>query len=501
MKMYARLFLSFLFFSFSSSLIAYKNQSWCDQIRGFLYLKNHNNLLDESTSEGLPYYWNFCKRFMHSRWNLVVGAWAAIKKLWRPQSVPFYQPLWLHHIFNTYHNRSAWKIFRGNNWRNVWREKYAHPVQPLNTSKQSHVYQSMKAHISLDPGMAESTEMKRNEELCEQLKSSGDYCQEGEGKEKSGTQSIVTSDMLEMWFSQESRSHRFDEQDFTLLHNLSPNYIVFCAHFLRGRPFDSNILLPAKDLNEKKIIAGNYKIHLMPRNGDELKFIMGRLCVLAREGSFCESLACFKIFSTFNFTDNRKMMQEVLQKRSRDNAVLPIIVLYPHIGKENAQKVLTLVYEEFKTMRGLNITPRYNEKVTSLIYFAQGNGDEKGSTYASRHFEPIQQIYFKNDFEDENHQSDYYWLDNPQFERRFASIVRYLEKDTEDCCKLLQKIENFNIKKAYKGVTLAATARDLQTPRSYAFLRYCKEDQKIQEEKNLFPVARDDLDFSDFVTI
>jgi hypothetical protein len=63
------------------------------------------------------------------------------------------------------------------------------------------------------------------------------------------------------------------------------------------------------------------------------------------------------------------------------------IVIYAASGKENAQKLLNKIYAIFKYQEGLNINPRWNEKVTSLIYFAQGDGDAKKLKENAKFFE------------------------------------------------------------------------------------------------------------------
>jgi hypothetical protein len=99
-----------------------------------------------------------------------------------------------------------------------------------------------------------------------------------------------------------------------------------------------------------------YKIHLMPQTKD-INNTVARLMM-------SEEIR--------NNVGEIKLKQEL----TADQA-FPILVLYACQGKDQAQKLLDMVCGLFKGKEGLNILPRYNKRVTSLIYFAQGNGDDK----------------------------------------------------------------------------------------------------------------------------
>jgi hypothetical protein len=87
--------------------------------------------------------------------------------------------------------------------------------------------------------------------------------------------------------------------------------------------------------------------------------------------------------------------------------VRPQFVIYTE-GKENAQKIVDILYKNFEKTLGLNVTPRYNEKVTSLIYFAQGQGKDKAKY--SFLFEQPDMVYFKANV---TGQKEDYRLKNP----------------------------------------------------------------------------------------
>lgn len=139
--------------------------------------------------------------------------------------------------------------------------------------------------------------------------------------------------------------------------------------------------------------VGNYKIHLMPKTKD-IPIILSRLLEELEKNKDL-SLA-IKVVKVLYNTDD-------LYDRNKN--ILPIIVVYPAQGKQNAQKVLDVFQMLFRDIEGLNLTPRYNQKVTDLIYFAQGDGDIKMSH--PEFFEKPEMIYYKSDFvitgKDENY--------------------------------------------------------------------------------------------------
>lgn len=80
------------------------------------------------------------------------------------------------------------------------------------------------------------------------------------------------------------------------------------------------------------------------------------------------------------------------------------------MDKEAAQYVLDIVYKLFKNKSGLGITPRFNAKVTDLIYWAQGNADDKLIPVHAEYFEEPDKICYRADIS--GNYVDYY-LKNP----------------------------------------------------------------------------------------
>ncbi len=129
----------------------------------------------------------------------------------------------------------------------------------------------------------------------------------------------------------------------------------------------------------QKILTGLYKIHLMPKYDDLNTVITMFTQRLQQDPALQNSLESFKI------VQNKHINDVVL--KTGNGEIMPLVVLYPATGKENAQKVLNIIADIYKDRKGLDITPRYNRKITSLIYYAQGDADQKKSTTA-KHFEP-----------------------------------------------------------------------------------------------------------------
>jgi hypothetical protein len=150
-----------------------------------------------------------------------------------------------------------------------------------------------------------------------------------------------------------------------------------------------------------KTLVKQYKIHLMPKENDIEKIL----------------IKLFKAFKTDNALLKIASTKILLALESNLKEVgAPRIVLYI-TGKNQAQLVLNKIYDLFKDDAGSNRAPKFNEKVTSLIYFAQGDRDFK-SSYNS-FFEQPDLIYFKKGLtKDDKGQDEDYYLENPGTPRR-----------------------------------------------------------------------------------
>jgi len=128
-----------------------------------------------------------------------------------------------------------------------------------------------------------------------------------------------------------------------------------------------------------------YKIHLMPKNKEDISKILE---ILLSDQQFVDSFYALKFWAT--------RCNGYPEKDSLGNN-FPIIVIYPKVisrnkftfmdqlkptdfteCKQNAQNCLNRVVKLTKQFEGLKgFTPRFNSKVSDLIYVAQGNADDK----------------------------------------------------------------------------------------------------------------------------
>jgi hypothetical protein len=116
-----------------------------------------------------------------------------------------------------------------------------------------------------------------------------------------------------------------------------------------------------KEMKEEaiSILSDEYKIHLMPSENQAAQ-IYDRLLALINEG---------KVIATTSKV--KKRYQHI-----KDGVVFPIIVLYSY-GRSTTRKNLLAIKKALGGYVGTNETPRYNKKITSLIYVAGGDGDVK----------------------------------------------------------------------------------------------------------------------------
>ncbi|MGE0207014.1 MAG: hypothetical protein AB7R69_04150 [Candidatus Babeliales bacterium] len=173
---------------------------------------------------------------------------------------------------------------------------------------------------------------------------------------------------------------------------------------------EKNIASTAKEQIKKEmqeeavVLAGTYKIHLMPQD-DAMNYMVEELLkLIAKNKELQDLIIRFKVRSEYEKTKEE-------QKKGKEH-ILPRIVMYPIGGKAHAQKVLNAVYANFKDIPGIDITPRYNAKVTSLIYAAQGDADFKNDTY-KKYYESSRIYYNKKEIPPVKPDKDHY-LKHPE---------------------------------------------------------------------------------------
>ncbi len=158
-----------------------------------------------------------------------------------------------------------------------------------------------------------------------------------------------------------------------------------------------NLKMSCQEAKER--LVGLYKLHLMPKPDDFNTVVLMFLEELQKNPKLQELVQLFKIRIDPDY------------KNIKDPAlIMPKIVLYAAEGKDKVQELLNIIADIYKKREGANISPRFNEQITSLIYYTQGDGtDKKEST--QQYFEPGFRHY-KKDFTGKDKDRDYHLI-NP----------------------------------------------------------------------------------------
>lgn len=137
------------------------------------------------------------------------------------------------------------------------------------------------------------------------------------------------------------------------------------------RPETGNESIDRKIRQEKKaaqeILASEYKIHLMPKPEYIYDMVDKLMAMLKEDPELRKSISAFKVVIEPGHVD-------------KNGAPFPSIVIYPHLGAENANRVMKKIqaaFSKYSEELGTGVTPRYNQKVDNLIYYSQGGGDLK----------------------------------------------------------------------------------------------------------------------------
>lgn len=116
-----------------------------------------------------------------------------------------------------------------------------------------------------------------------------------------------------------------------------------------------------------RILASEYKIHLMPKSQYVIPVLAALLGVFVKDESLCQLIYRIKV--------------QISPNQAAEGEIMPRIVIYPALGKDNAQKVLDKILEIFSEYEldkiGLDLLPRYNTKINNLVYYSQSGGDVK----------------------------------------------------------------------------------------------------------------------------
>jgi len=140
--------------------------------------------------------------------------------------------------------------------------------------------------------------------------------------------------------------------------------------------------------NARKImqnLVSEYKIHLMPTDDRFIDAVLTLSHAIKKNKKLQRVIHAVKV----------KPILEAQALSHPSYRALPKIIIYVYGTKDRVQGVLDSIYEVFKDWQGVDRTPAFNEKVTSFIYFAQGDRTEK-LTYPE-YFEEPGRVYFKAD--------------------------------------------------------------------------------------------------------
>jgi len=117
----------------------------------------------------------------------------------------------------------------------------------------------------------------------------------------------------------------------------------------------------------KTLVQGHYKIHIMPKDEKEgMRVILHFFNALKNNPDFRKYASAFKFLKNFSFSEENDK-----------NRQMPVIVVYPVWGKENAQASLNVLFELLQKIDfvGSPIMPRYNCKLLQQgIFFAMSEG-------------------------------------------------------------------------------------------------------------------------------
>lgn len=142
--------------------------------------------------------------------------------------------------------------------------------------------------------------------------------------------------------------------------------------------------------DERKMLAGDYKIHLMPVLPQGLPDYYRFVALVAKTIQGNDQLRAY--------VNNYKFDMDPLAPEKPGALVHPLAVIYVGGGKSRAQVVLNELYGALKGVKGSGKKPRFNAKVNDLIWIAQGNSDDKLLYLDNNlHWDPSF-VYYNNSF-------------------------------------------------------------------------------------------------------
>jgi len=220
----------------------------------------------------------------------------------------------------------------------------------------------------------------------------------------------IKSEWLAWCRSVIKETHFDNDQACTAVCVPDSNYIIVTGTLFKGKRdfvgIDSPCLRTihnAQDHTSRRIrnmkaqLAGEYKIHLMPADAQEMQDSLEELINLLKTNSdFQNSMFRMKFHAGITKQMTSDQILKVLTD-ARGN-IAPLMVLYPARGKEHAQNMLNLMQATLSDKKGLDQTPRFNHKFSDFLFVSQGEGSEKGGNFDC-YFQSPERVYYRSDFE------------------------------------------------------------------------------------------------------
>lgn len=142
--------------------------------------------------------------------------------------------------------------------------------------------------------------------------------------------------------------------------------------------------------DRKEILAklvNHYRIYLMPKAENMQADVEYLLTVIQKNKDLQEAIHLVAL----------RKLGPVITLHNSTSVVMPKIVVYCARGKDNAQATLNMLYAACKDKQGLDIVPRFSKKITSYLYYTQGNGDDKTVEAFRSVFEQPDMVHYRFD--------------------------------------------------------------------------------------------------------
>ena len=155
---------------------------------------------------------------------------------------------------------------------------------------------------------------------------------------------------------------------------------------------DSDVLFTKKEIERKiatyiAFMQNNYKIHLMPQSHNLIPVTQKILNEYRKLPPDQRTIQAIKLSGDINIEIDADTIEYDKGKEAHITCMSPRVVIYPIYSKQAAADTLRWIIDTVGTYKGVNVYPRFNSKITSMIYYSQGDSLEK-STWGCNIFDP-----------------------------------------------------------------------------------------------------------------